>query len=204
MERIDDLWKDVERLLVSQYGESPNLRKLLKICVNAFQAAENFSSILDAAFDVDNAADFWLDRIGALKNVSRLSGEKDDDYRARILEAFGANTAGTPDYVIRAAKTLSGDDSPQYMDEVPATFFVYTPGGKQIRRARLQRLAPAGVLALPGAAIDAGGGNRKRLATADGKIILVAAPEAVSMRLTAETGERIADENGNTLRTEGT
>lgn len=201
---VIDLFEKAWELSLEQYRESPNLKALIKAIIDNGQPFENACGRFMEWADIDAAEGAWLDIIGKIRNLPRDPGESDKDYRDRLKEQIKTDNAGTPDNVIDNAHDISGDDSPQYMDEVPATFFVYTPGGRQIRRARLQRLAPAGVLALPGAAIDAGGGNRKRLATAGGKIILVAAPEAVSMRLTAETGERIADENGNTLRTEGT
>lgn len=172
-DRIADLWESVKGLLVSQYAESPNLQKLIESCVNAFQQPEEVFSRLSDAFDLERATGGWLDLIGRIRNVRRASGESDDDFRARLSASFGIDTAGTPDNVTTSASRLSGDPSPAYIDECPATFFVYTPGGVQLSRGTVRSLAPAGVLGLPGARIETAGGLP--IATADGTIVLAAA-----------------------------
>ena len=117
----------------------------------------------------------------------------------------GANTSGTPDNVIYNAAILSGDPHPQYMDEAPATFFVYDgprpvgegeweQGGHQLSRSQVRKLAPAGVLGLPGAALRDAEDNY--IVDADGKLILL-----VSDDENIEREVLLADNLGNIVIT---
>ena len=73
------------------------------------------------------------------------------------------------------------------MDEAPATFFVYDgprpdgeggweQGGHQLSRAQVRKLAPAGVLGLPGAAIQFADGSL--MGDANGKLMLMVADDS--------------------------
>lgn len=168
-----DLWESVKGLVLEQYRSSPNLLAVLKAAVGSLQDAEDSAERISDAFDLSVADGAWLDLIGKIRNVGRKPGETDGEYRSRMEYLFKDDTAGTPDNVISNASDLSGDPAPQYTDECPATFFVYTPGGRQLLRKQVRRIAPAGVLGLPGAALSASDGAF--LATADGKKILAAA-----------------------------
>ena len=168
-----DLWESARGLVIGQYRSSANLLGVLKSAVGSLQGAEDSAERISDAFDLSAAAGAWLDLIGKIRNVGRKPGETDGEYRSRMEYLFKDDTAGTPDNVVSNASDLSGDPSPQYTDESPATFFVYTPGGRQLLRKQVRRLAPAGVLGLPGAALAASDGAF--LATADGKKILAAA-----------------------------
>lgn len=168
-----DLWESVKGLVIEQFRSSPNLLAVLKAAVDSLQDAEDSSERISDAFDLSAATGAWLDLIGKIRNVSRKSGETDGEYRTRMEYLFKDDTAGTPDNVISNASDLSGDPSPSYMDECPATFLVHTPGGRQLLRKQVQRLAPAGVLGLPGAALSASDGSF--LATADGSVLLAVA-----------------------------
>ncbi len=168
-----DLWESARGLVIGQYRSSANLLAVLKSAVGSLQGAENSAERVSDAFDLSAAAGAWLDLIGKIRNVGRKPGETDGEYRSRMEYLFKDDTAGTPDNVVSNASDLSGDPSPQYTDESPATFFVYTPGGRQLLRKQVQRLAPAGVLGLPGAALLAADGAF--IATAGGKKILAAA-----------------------------
>lgn len=168
-----ELWETVRGLAISQYRDSANLLAVLKAAVGSLQDAEDSAERMSDALDLSAAEGAWLDLIGKIRNVGRKPGETDGEYRSRMEYLFKDDTAGTPDNVILNASDLSGDSSPQYMDECPATFFVYTPGGRQLLRKQVRRLAPAGVLGLPGAALSASDGSL--LATADGKVLLAVA-----------------------------
>lgn len=207
----------VKPRILEQYKESGRWQACLAAVVRKLQAVE------DTAFSISKAIDFKtetptgakLDWVAGLINVKRFSGESDQAFFLRFESMCGANAAGTPDNVIYNAAILSGDPSPQYMDEAPATFFVYTPDGLQIPRRRIQKLAPAGVLALPGAwlkTVDGGIGittvtkysGLEIDGNGHGKRILAAAIDVESMGLVAETGELILTENGERIVTEGT
>lgn len=170
-----DLWQSVKGLVVGQYGDSPMLRKLLETCVSAFQGVEDATAEFKDGFDISTATGAWLDVVARLVGVTRSTGETDDSLRERALIASKQDTAGTPDYVIANARDISGDAAPQYMEEAPATFFIYTPGGSQLPRRRVRGLSPAGVLGLPGAAIALADGSF--VATADGRTLLAAAQD---------------------------
>lgn len=170
-----DLWQSVKGLVVSQYGDSPMLLRLLETCISAFQGAEDAIAAFKDGFDISTATGAWLDVVAKLVGVTRSPGETDESLRERALLASMQDTAGTPDYAISGARDISGDAAPQYLEEAPATFFVYTPGGSQLSRGRVRGLSPAGVLGLPGAAIAFADGAF--MATADGRKMLAVAQD---------------------------
>lgn len=203
----------VKPRILEQYKESGRWQACLEAVVKKLQAVE------DSAFSISKAIDFKtetptgakLDWVAGLINVKRFSGESDEAFFLRFESMCGANTAGTPNNVIYNAAILSGDPHPQYMDEAPATFFVYDgprpdgeggleQGGHQLSRAQVRKLAPAGVLGLPGAAINAGDdlteGNEEFLVDEDGKLILMEADDS-----TIERDVLLADNIGNIVVT---
>ncbi len=199
-----NLWETVRELVLEQYRSSPNLLGMIRAAVGeAMQPAEDAACALQGIADIGAASGEWLDVLGKIVGSARQAGEPDGDYRARLLALAKVDNAGTPDNVISNASDLSGDSAPRYLDECPATFFVYTPGGRQLLRKQVQRLAPAGVLGLPGAAIVTAGGLF--LATAGGKRILAAASDddAGLEFLDAEDGTGLLTETGDALVTEG-
>lgn len=168
-----DLFGTAWELAPDQYRDSPKLKALVKAAVGNGQPFEDAIARFARWADVSAAEGAWLDVLGSVRNVSRNPGETDKDYRDRFEASLLIDTAGTPDNVTTSASRLSGDPSPAYIDECPATFFVYTPGGFQLSRGTVRSLAPAGVLGLPGARVETAGGLA--LATADGRLILAAA-----------------------------
>ena len=198
----------VKPRILEQYKESGRWQACLEAVVRKLQKVE------DTAFSISKAIDFKsetptgekLDWLAGLINVKRLSGESDQSFFLRFVSMCGANTAGTPDNVIYNAAILSGDPSPQYMDEAPATFFVYTGprkdssqteapytasgGGHQLTRAQVRKLAPAGVLGLPGAAIRFADGSL--MGDAEGSLMLMVADDS-----TVEREVLLADNLGN-------
>jgi hypothetical protein len=209
------LWNSVKEIVLEQYKGSPKYIATIKAIVDeTAQPLEDLADALKNMLDVDVAEGGWLDIVGRLVGITRNTDESDEDFRKRIKAAAVVNSAGTPDFVINVAKDLSGDEHPQYMDEAPATFFVYTgprqvvprgenvlteggqeilteggesvetepvpvweEGGRQLSRAQVSKLAPAGVLGLPGAAIETEDGL---LVDPDGKLILMVADDDAS------------------------
>lgn len=166
--------KTVVPYILEQYKGSEKWKGVLKASIKRMQVVENDGIELGQVFDIsEKQTGEKLDYITGLINIVRNAGEDDDSLWSRFIAACGSYDAGTPDAIIVASMRLSGDPAPQYTDECPATFFVYTPGGRQLLRKQVRRLAPAGVLGLPGAALSASDGAF--LATADGKKILAAA-----------------------------
>lgn len=198
----------VKPRILEQYKESGRWQACLEAVVRKLQKVE------DTAFSISKAIDFKtetptgekLDWLAGLINVKRLSGESDQSFFLRFVSMCGANTAGTPNNVIYNAALLSGDTAPQYMDEAPATFFVYTGprkdasqkgapytasgGGHQLTRAQMRKLAPAGVLGLPGAAIQFADGSL--MGDAEGRLFLSVADDS-----TVEREVLLADNIGN-------
>ena len=163
----------------------------------------------DAALDLQGMADIGrangglLDSLGKIAGLIREPGESDASFRSRIVEVLGSNDAGTPDRILKIAKTLSGDAFPQLLEEVAATYFVYTPNGMQLSRSQVKSVSPAGVLGLPGAAVKTGDGTL--LADANGKLILMVADDdamADGGVLVTELDEPIMTEDGDNLATE--
>lgn len=194
----------VKPRILEQYKESGRWQACLEAVVRKLQVVE------DSAFSISKAIDFKtetptgakLDWVAGLINVKRFSGESDEAFFLRFESLCGANTAGTPDNVIYNASILSGDPRPQYFDEAPATFFVYTgarpvepnsetweEGGRQLSRSQVRKMAPAGVLGLPGAAILDAQGNY--ITDAAGRLILAVADDSA-----IERDVLLADNNG--------
>lgn len=217
--RNKNLWATIRELILEEYrrdntanisgtlpeGAVNRFQGLLKTLVDelvqplddAAVALQNIASIVDAQGSM-------LDILGMLAGLVREPGESDASFRERIVEEFGKRDAGTPGRVIKTATTLSSDPVPQYMDEAPATYFVYTPGGTQLSLSQLRGQSPAGVLGLPGATVLMGDGSF--LADADGRLILMVAddgdtPLPVGHILT-ELTEPLVSETGDNLVTE--
>ena len=196
------LWESVRELVLEQYRRSPNLLGLIRAVVEeCAQPIEDYAIALQDVLNVDTASGEWLDIIGKMVGVKRKDGESDEDFRKRVIEYSIENDAGTPNNVIDVAKVLSGDPEPQYLDEVPATFFVYTPNGKALTLSQVDKLAPAGVLGLPGAAIRLGNGGL--LQNAGGKKFLAVVPNAewtLEALLIESSGLHIVTDSGKRIR----
>ena len=201
--RVDTLTAEQKQEL----GCDNRWQACLKAVIDRMQVAE------DASFELANVLDFTtetptgtrLDWLAGLVNVKRNPGENDSDFFTRFVGSLGNKTAGTPDNVIYNSAILSGDTKPQYMDEADCTFFVYTGprpdgngtadgGGHQLLRRQVKKLAPAGVLGLPGAAIMFCDGSL--MGDQDGKLMMMVADDA-----TVEHELVLGDETGNVIST---
>lgn len=206
----------VKPRILEQYKESGRWQACLDAVVRKLQTVE------DSAFSISKAIDFKtetptgakLDWVAGLINVKRFSGESDEAFFLRFESMCGVNTAGTPNNVIYNAAMLSGDPHPQYMDEAPATFFVYTgprpvgggeweQGGHQLSLAQVKKLAPSGCLGLPGAALNVADDDEDPLLLVvdyddewGGKLLLFVADDS-----TIEREVLLADNLGNIVIT---
>lgn len=174
LQYIESHWNStVIPSILEQYKDSEKWQSMLKAVIDQMQIAEDaaaeFMTILDFKSEVPTGD--RLDFIAGLVNVARFAGESDELFYTRFLTSLSVRNAGTPDNVIYNAAILSGDPKPQYMDEAPATFFVYDgpvyehngedddelikePGTVQLSLAQVKKLAPCGCLGLPGAALN--------------------------------------------------
>ena len=228
-----DLWATVKELLIEQYrgnlreeiesgtyvddegverhyelpeGADNRLQGVLKAVIDELlQPVDDTAVNIGQLADVTHAEGEWLDVLGKLAGLQRYYQESDRDFRVRVEAALASDNAGTPDNVIYNAAILSGDPHPQYMDEAPATFFVYDgprnvgeveweKGGHQLSRSQVRKIAPAGVLGLPGVALRDAEGNY--IVDADGKLILLVADDS-----NIEREVLLADNLGNIVIT---
>lgn len=207
--KITDHWTEtVSDYILEQYKEASNWKAILKSVIDKYSYLEGeiwkLAPILDFKCRVkgDRPTGALLDFIAGIMNVERKLGESDADFYSRFVLEIGSDNAGTPDNVIYNASILSGDPAPQYMDEAPATFFVYTPGGRQLKKKEVQKMAPSGVLGLPGAAIRFADGSvmgdyygRKFLAVADNE----SRERYVTVNVIAADGRYIVDAEGRRI-----
>lgn len=221
LRHIENHWVEtVVPSILEQYRESEKWQALLKSVVDEFQigedAVDEFTRLLD--FKSEMPTGEQLDWLAGLVNVKRSPGESDNSLFSRFTMMLGKKDAGTPDAVIRSAAQLSGDTAPQYMDEDPATFIVYdgpvyerhdpeTEGGepydelvkpaaqRQMLRREVKKLAPCGVLGLPGAAIRMSDG--RLLCTSDHKKLIL----AVANDANSEVDTVLIDNGGNLMVT---
>lgn len=198
-----DLWSRAKELLLEQYKSSPNLEGLIRSVIEeCAQPVDDQSFDLENFFDLSEAVGGWLDALGSIVHLERNPGEYDSEYRERIAIEASKRYAGTPDSVISESAYISDDPAPQYMDEAPATFFVYTPGGRQLKKKEVQKMAPCGVLGLPGAAIRFADGSV--MGDYDGRKILAVADDEsreryVTVNVIAADGRYIVDAAGRRI-----
>ena len=203
--------------ILEQYRDSEKWKGVLKGVIDRMQVGEDAANELVTMLDFVTAmpTGYHLDWLAGLKNVKRLPGESDASLYARFIESLGKRNAGTPDAIIRGAAVLSGDPKPQYMDEAPATLLVYTgprpatpggseldQGGRQLTRKQVKKMAPAGVLGLPCAALKLGDGSL--LGTTDKKLILAVAPDTtepftIPFGIITNDGDRIVTNGGDRI-----
>lgn len=194
-----------EPRVLEQYKDSERWKSCLEAVIDQMQVVE------DAGIELSRVLEFrevpptgaQLDWIASFVNFKRYNGESDTDFYNRFVSSLGRHNAGTPDSSIEAAVHLSGDPKPRYFDEAPATFFIYTPNGRQLKRKEVRKTAMAGVLGLPGAAIRLGNGGLLRCA--NGKLLLSVARDykrIIKCMLTTDDGKVITTEDGKIIYAE--
>ena len=223
--KVTDHWTEtVSDFILEQYKDASNWKAILKAVIDKCSDLEDqiwkLAPILDFKCRVKGEipTGALLDFIAGIMNVTRNGGESDRDFYERFVTSLDDDSAGTPDNVIYNAAILSGDTAPQYMDEAPATFIVYdgpvyerhdpeTEGEepydelvkpaaqRQLLRREVKKLAPCGVLGLPGAAIKLS--NGRLLCTSDHKKLIL----AVANDANSEVDTVLIDNGGNLMVT---
>ena len=168
-----ELWQEAKELILSQYKDSEKLCGMIEIFISILQPLEKAAVALQHLLDVRNASGGRLDFIASIFRIKRNICESDEDFLERIIFIAGSRDAATGNNIIINTEILSGDSSPQMLEDADCTFIVYTPQGKQLARDKVKKLAGAGILGLPGAAITLADGSF--LETTDGKKILAVA-----------------------------
>lgn len=223
--KVTDHWTEtVSDFILEQYKDASNWKAILKAVIDKYSDLEDqiwkLAPILDFKCRVKGEipTGALLDFIAGIMNVTRNGGESDRDFYERFVTSLDDDSAGTPDNVIYNAALLSGDTAPQYMDEAQATFIVYdgpvyerhepeTEGEepydelvkpaaqRQLLRREVKKLAPCGVLGLPGAAIMMSDG--RLLCTSDHKKLIL----AVANDANSEVDTVLIDNGGNLMVT---
>jgi len=137
-------------LLIEQYKNAVNLKKLIEIESEGLDAIETIALDLDDSFGLATATGDQLDCIGALWNVPRgvLS---DTDYRARIYGVSFQGSTVTPDDLVHLFMASYGASYVEYFKETTACFFIRlvnptTP----LPQHQLEKYCGAGVLGIVG------------------------------------------------------
>lgn len=141
-----------------------NWASMLKATVDRLQDVDDSAIDLLNSLRIDPQnppTGYRLDFIAGFINVKRRNGESDASLYTRFLESIGRYDSGTPEYVIRQSRLLSGDEHPTYHEPLHATasFLVYTPHGRQIFQNTVRSMGPAGVNGMAAAAIKCGDGS---------------------------------------------
>lgn len=175
---IPDFVAKVHELILEAYknpredNSKGNLESLLEVFASECQNLEEMWQELLVMLDMDAAVGAWLDILGRIACVAR-EGRSDDQYRVEIKLAFTSNFSGTPDQILQYVKRVTNSDTVAFIAEYPANFWI-TCDGDGLTAAMLARLAPAGVLGLPGCLL--GDADDDIIVTASGEPILVVGP----------------------------
>jgi len=108
--------------LLSQFGDSANMRAILAAFLRPLQELENDSVAILEQMPLDVAAGVNLDVWGEIAGVAR-DGRTDDVYRALIKVTITAQRAsGTVNAILDLVSELSGGGAVDYTPQYPAKF----------------------------------------------------------------------------------
>lgn len=210
--QITDHWTEtVSDYILEQFKDASNWKAVLKSVIDKYSGLETqiwkLAPILDfkCRYKQERPTGALLDFVAGIVNLERNIGETDLSFYERFVSYIGDDSSGTPDNIIYNTAILAVDPKPQYMDEADATFIIYTgprpdgnggweEGGHQLLRRQVKKLAPAGVLGLPGAAIQFCDGSL--MGDQDGKLMMMVADDA-----NVEHDLVLGDETGNVIST---
>lgn len=173
-----DVGSELYELLEEQYkyprldGKPSNVAGVIALIASEAQLLETAFQELLPLLDVDACSGAQLDVLGRICGVARHA-LTDTQYRVAIKAAFQRNDSGTPEQIIATVKAETGSDSVLYIPEYPAGYWVAYDGAG-LTREFLERISPAGVLAMPGCFLSDAADDL--IETADGSTILVVGP----------------------------
>ena len=151
IQRIASHWQDARKLLLEQYKDSPRYLAILEAVISQGDHVEDLLWSVAYCLDMTGRVSELptgprLDRVGQVAGVDRFYGEDDQAYLQRIRVEVGLANAGTPEEVLRIARSFTGDPKPLYIPEYPAGFVLYTAEPKAYLTQNLvDRISPAGV-----------------------------------------------------------
>lgn len=175
---IPDVNAELYTLLLEQYkyaradGAQTNVARILEMLAGEAQLLETAWQELLPLLDVDAVEGAQLDVLGAISNTPRM-GRTDPAYRLAIKAAFQRSDSGTPEQIIATVKAATSSSEVWYIPEYPAGYWIIC-NGYGLTRELLERISPAGVLAMPSCYLEDARGNLIRTAT--GEPILVVGP----------------------------
>lgn len=115
----DHIQRGLNRL-ISQYRESENLRSLITGLTQGIQVLEDATNEVCTELDVFSAIGTNLDNVGVIVGATRLPGESDLSFRARILATITLNVSeGQPEAVINGFNLLRGTSFVLYEEFFP-------------------------------------------------------------------------------------
>lgn len=178
LQPISDVGARLYTLLLEQYkyaradGSQTYVAQLLELLASETQLLEVVWQEFLPLLDVDTVEGAQLDVLGSIANTGRQH-MSDPDYRVAIKAAFQRNDSGTPEQIIATVKAATGSSEVWYIPEYPAGYWIIC-NGHGLTRELLERISPAGVLAMPSCYLADAHGDLIR--TARGEPILVVGP----------------------------
>jgi len=104
----EDILEDTKDLVLTQFGNSENIQKLVEIIATEAKSYEEVAEKMFTSFLLESASGYSLDIIGEFVNVPR-GNRSDDEYRtALIITAIGANSSITRDSIYRLIEIVTG------------------------------------------------------------------------------------------------
>ena len=143
---------DAKARLVQQYKNKSRIAGILKALVDQIQELETVGKELNDERSVSASIGVQLDKIGEIVGITRLGGESDALYRARINARISLNVSeGEPERLISTFILLIGADSVLLQELPPADVAISSATDfadqdeVDAALAILESVAPAGV-----------------------------------------------------------
>lgn len=108
---------DALKRLMEQFKGKANLTKILNIYLPRIQEVEDEIFKLLNALDIDSQEGQFLDFIGEIVGLTRVSGTSDARYRQLLKAKIGTNTSeGIPEQIISVFKILTQSEWVHFID----------------------------------------------------------------------------------------
>ncbi len=118
---------DALKRLMQQFKDKTNLKKLLNIYLPRFQELEDEIWQLLNRLDIDAVSGIWLDYIGEIVVLTRVSGTTDERYRQLLKAKIATNVSeGEPERIISIFKILTLSDWVHFGDNAGNVFLAGT------------------------------------------------------------------------------
>lgn len=126
---IPDHYERGIALLVSQFQNSENIKKIIKVYSKQIQEIQTQLEKLYYERSLNSAVGAQLDGLGQILVLPRLPGEADEAYRQRLrFRGFSLYYSGTPEQMLEALQVLTDAQTVEYYDMFPAAYQLFTDG----------------------------------------------------------------------------